>query len=172
MQRTKQVMHKSHIHTLNDHSATTEHNTAWLGGVLSSYILTSTAMFLHRYAIMQDTNRGQHAMSFTGIRFRRLGREPLLGRRPGSRWGLAPCSWTPRFLNSSSTQETSRADSISGPEEHCSDQTLYQLVHLVHSHVKYVQCHGVNLYIVYSPSCLKKVSHATTRRENPRTLDW
>ena len=96
---------------------------------------------------------------------------------PGSGTTLRAASWVEMgsgtlHLDSSSTQETSRADSISGPEEHCSDQTLYQLVHLVHSHVKYVQCHGVNLYIVYSPSCLKKVSHATTRRENPRTLDW
>ena len=132
MQRTKQVMHKRHIHTLNNHSATTEHNTAWLGGVLSSYILTSTAMFLHRYAIMQDTNRGQHAMSFTGIRFRRLGREPLLGRRPGSRCGCT------LLLDSSIPQVLKKHH----------EQTLYQLVHLVHSHVKYVQCHGVNLFIV------------------------
>jgi len=42
--------------------------------------------------------------SFTGIRFRRLDREPLLGRCPGSRWDLAPCSWTPRFLKSSIPQ--------------------------------------------------------------------
>ena len=117
-------------------------NTTRLGWEVR--IFTSTAMFLHQYAIMQDTNRRQHAMSFTGIRFRRLDRGPLLGRRPGSRWGLAPCSWTPRFLNSSSIQKISRADSISGPEEHSSHQTPYQLVHLVHSHVKYVQCHGVN----------------------------
>lgn len=129
--------------------------------------------------------------SFTGTRFRRLDRGPLLGRCPGSRWRLAPCSWTPRFLkssipqvtsrasalpppiaqrkqaslveglrhcsraprffNSSSTQETSRADSISGPEEHCSDQILHQLVHLVHSHVKYVQCYGVNQWCIPLP---------------------
>ena len=70
-------------------------------------------MFLHQYAITQDTNRRHHAMSFTGIRFRRLDRGPLLGRRPGSRlgfWGLAP-----GLLDSSIPQITSRSRSCPPP---------------------------------------------------------
>jgi len=86
-------------------------NTTRLGWEVR--IFTSTAMFLHQYAIMQDTNRRQHARSFTGIRFRRLGRGPLLGRRPGSRlgfWGLAP-----GLLDSSIPQMTSRTRSCPPP---------------------------------------------------------
>ena len=86
-------------------------NTTQLGWEVR--IFTSTAMFLHQYAIMQDTNSRQHARSFTGIRFRRLDRGPLLGRRPGSRlgfWGLAP-----GLVDSSIPQMTSRTRSCPPP---------------------------------------------------------
>ena len=168
------------------------------------------SMFLHQYAIMQDTNRRQYAESFTGTRFRRLGREPLtsgvLGRDYGS-GALLLDSSIPQFLNSSilqfvkstrqvvkstrnssipqffkssSPQETSRASaSPADPDAYINGaliartRRIYQLVHLFTVMSSMCSVTGSTyIYLVYSPSCLEKISHATTRRENPRTLDW
>ena len=86
----------------------------------------------------------------------------------------------PQFFKSSSPQETSRASaSPADPDAYINgaliSQTrrIYQLVHLFTVMSSMCSVTGSTyIYLVYSPSCLEKISHATTRRENPRTLDW